>query len=342
MNFQKNVLILKQTAQGYSVNSKPISGIFRLEQESGVHTLFLTTINVCPAPSGEYALYFCDGQKKLHRFSLGNYPTAFNTVLSFTPETERGFSVGLCYESEGVPLLFAYSESGNPSADLTELKRMISARAYKTKKDEQQKPEPVTPKITEPEEFTKDCDFGYDDEAVATENYYAIDEDINKKLKLLEKKDERFQPENGVRDNASEKDESQEQKDVVGFATENGADFSQKYSEFNPYYEHAKKELEELFDKFPKDLALTKLFPDSTFVRINYSSNKYYVVGVIKEDKKEKYICYGVPSPYSEQEPEALQGFCSFIPLSIFEMKGDGYFMMFQDAVTGECIKKNQ
>lgn len=342
MNYQKNVLILKQTAEGYSVGAKPVSGIFRLERESGVHTLFLTMINVRPALSGEYALYFCDCQKKLHRFSLSEYPTAFNTVLSFAPEIEQGFSVGVCYESDGVPLLFAYSENGKPSADLTELKRMISARAYKTKKDEQQKSEFTAPTVTETEEFKNDCSVQYDDEAVATENYYTIDEDINKKLEILENRDERFQLENGVRDNAGTEKESQKQEDFVGFTAENGTDFSEKYSEFNPYYEHARKELEELFSKFPIDLGLTKLFPDSTFVRINYSSDKYYVVGVIKEDKKEKYICYGVPSPYSEKAPKELEGFCSFIPLSIFEMKGDGYFMMFQDAVTGECIKKNQ
>ena len=82
-----------------------------------------------------------------------------------------------------------------------------------------------------------------------------------------------------------------------------------------------------------------KLFPDSVFVRINYSSEKYYVVGVIKEKNTEKYVCYGVPAAYSETPPKELDGYCSFIPVSIFDMKGDGFWMMFQDATTGECIK---
>ena len=46
-----------------------------------------------------------------------------------------------------------------------------------------------------------------------------------------------------------------------------------------------------------------------------------------------------MPSVYSETPPKELDGYCSFIPLSVFDMKGDGFWMMFQDAVTGECIK---
>ena len=70
------------------------------------------------------------------------------------------------------------------------------------------------------------------------------------------------------------------------------------------------------------------------------NSNAKRIVGLVKEGGKEKYICYGVPAVYSKEPPKELKGFCSFIPLSVFDMKGDGYWMMFQDAVTGECIKK--
>ena len=102
------------------------------------------------------------------------------------------------------------------------------------------------------------------------------------------------------------------------------------------------EELEQMLNKFPREDALLSVFPDSSWVRINYSDDKYYVVGVVKEMGREKYICYGVPSEYSENPPEELKGFCSFIPLSVFSVKGDGYFMMFQDAVTGECIKMKE
>ena len=76
-------------------------------------------------------------------------------------------------------------------------------------------------------------------------------------------------------------------------------------------------------------------------MKINYSQSGYYVVGVINENKTPKYICYGVPAVYSKTPPKELDGFCTFIPLSIFSLDGDGFWMMFQDAVTGECIKKS-
>ena len=86
---------------------------------------------------------------------------------------------------------------------------------------------------------------------------------------------------------------------------------------------------------------MENIFKDSRFAKIAYSENKYYVVGVIKENDMEKYICYGIPDKFSEHAPKELEGYCSFIPLSVFELDGNGYWMMFQDACTGECLKKH-
>ena len=338
MDYSKNVLILKQTVSGYSSGGKFLSGIFRLEQESGVYTAYLTTINAKFNDSGEYALYFLD-DKDMYRFSLGNLPTAFNCTLDFCPKIDKGFAVGLVYESDGIPVVVAFSKTDDCKTDFTEFKSLVATRALKTRKSTI-KIEPETPSVTPTESFVQPT-LDFDDEAVATENYYALDREINEKLKILENQDGRVQPEICNNNYQSQDKTAENQEDSLLAQIQDGNDFGKKYSSEFPYYAVAKKELDQLFDKFPIDLSLTKLFPDSTFVRINYSSDKYYVVGVIKENKKEKYICYGVPSPYSEKAPKELEGFCSFIPLSIFEMKGDGYFMMFQDAETGECIKKD-
>jgi hypothetical protein len=338
MNFSKDVLILKQTVTGYSLDGKVLSGIFRLEQESGIYTIFLTTINAKFNNCGEYALYFLV-DTDLYRFCLGSLPTAFNCTLDFCPKLEKGFSVGIAYESDGIPVVVAYSKTENCQTDFTAFKSMVSNRALKQRKsfEKEQSPDVY---VTPTENFSCNS-VQFDDEAVATENYYALDNQINEKLKILENQDGRIQPD--VRnDNHKSQSQQEENQEIDFFAqVQDECSSSQKYSEDFPYYQYAKKDLDEIFEKFPIDLSLTKLFPDSTFVRINYSSDKYYVVGVIKENKKEKYICYGVPSPYSEKAPSELEGFCSFIPLSIFDMQGDGYFMMFQDAITGECIKKN-
>ena len=115
---------------------------------------------------------------------------------------------------------------------------------------------------------------------------------------------------------------------------------SQTYNDEHPYYQSAKDELDNLFRKFPTENSLSSVLPNSKFCRINYSADKYYVVGVVKEKNKEKYICYGVPSNYAEEPPKELKDYCCFLPKSIFNLKGDGFWMMFQDAVTGNCVKK--
>ena len=339
MNYSKNVLILKQTVSGYSLDGKVLSGIFRLEQESGIYTIFLTTINAKFNDSGEYSLFFVDGTKEVYRFSLGSLPTAFNCTLDFCPKIDDGFSVGLVYESSGIPVVVAFSLTSNSKTDFSEFKSLVSNKALKQRKTLTK--ENLDEFYVTPTENFKTPQPVFDDEAVATENYYAIDREINEKLKILEKKDGGLQSTVCDSDNQSQTTAQESKEDDFVCQIQDGNDFGKKYNQDFPYFQTAKKELDELFDKFPIDLGLTKLFPDSTFVRINYSSDKYYVVGVIKENKKEKYICYGVPSPYSEKAPKELDGFCSFIPLSIFDTQGDGYFMMFQDAITGECIKKN-
>ena len=339
MDYSKNVLILKQTVTGYSLDGKTLSGIFRIEQESGVFSIFLTTINAKLNDSGEYALVLVDSQKQVYRFSLGSLPTAFNSTLDFCPNTDPGFAVGLIYESCGIPVVVAFSKTETANTDFTEFKSLVSIKALKQRKT-YVKEDSEDLYVTPSENFhTQKVEF--DDEAVATENYYAIDKEINDKIKILESQDERLQPKISNFDNQCQTTSQENQELDFICQVQDGNDFSQKYNDDFPYYQTAKQELEQLFDKFPIDLSLTKLFPDSTFVRINYSSDKYYVVGVIKENKREKYICYGVPSPYSEKAPKELEGFCSFIPLSIFDTHGEGYFMMFQDAITGECIKKN-
>lgn len=183
----------------------------------------------------------------------------------------------------------------------------------------------------------------YDDEAVATENFYELDESITEKVNLLEAaevaENENIRNKNIGSDCGEQKAAEKDGDDIKMFADETDSVRREEYSRQNPFYLTVKEELDSLFDKFPAEEGLCAIFPDGKFARINYSAEKYYVVGLIRERGEEKYVCYGVPSVYSETPPKELDGYCSFIPLSVFDMKGDGFWMMFQDAVTGECIK---
>lgn len=182
------------------------------------------------------------------------------------------------------------------------------------------------------EQFT-----AYNDEAVATENYYNADEEINQKLTAIkEYYEEHFGSENVIGDSDGEKKESESGEDLNAFQNEE----SDKERKGTTYYQTVKKELEAIFNRYPEEKTLKKAFAGSKWAKVFYTEEKYYVVGVVKEKGKEKYICYGVPSSYSETPPKELAGYCSFVPLSVFDLKGDGYFMMFQDAITGKSVVK--
>ena len=98
-----------------------------------------------------------------------------------------------------------------------------------------------------------------------------------------------------------------------------------------------KDQLQNIFDKFEAYDKLNCIFPQSQWAKVNYSKDMFYVVGVIKENQTEKYICYGVPAQNSKKPPKELDGFCKFIALDNCP-EYIGFWIMFQDAQNGKCI----
>jgi len=111
MAFAKKVVVLKQVTEGYSINDKPLCGICRLETEDEITTAFLSFVGIKATAQGEYSLFIlCDKGNLLH-FSLGNQPRA--VTESFTPavDLEKGFSAGLFFVKNDLPVLIAYRKT---------------------------------------------------------------------------------------------------------------------------------------------------------------------------------------------------------------------------------------
>lgn len=195
------------------------------------------------------------------------------------------------------------------------------------------------PEKNPPDEFLlAGVDRLYDDEAVATENYYSFEKELNTKLDAIKEWDNgRIRLENELSDCDCKEKTQESQADGCSIKDETGS-IGGKGGKQRPYFSTIKKDLDKIFSSYPEENALQSVITDSKFVKINYSENKHYVVGTVKQNGREKYICYGVPAAYSETPPIQLAGYCSFIPLSVFNLKGQGYWMMFQDAVTGKCV----
>lgn len=340
MELKKKILVLKQTEKGFSVGNKNISAILRIEAESGVTSVFLSVINLLATAVGEYRLFFCDSEKKLFVFPLGKRPASFEEVFIKNPNIDGQVEVGIVFISNDLPSLVAFAtECQEPSAML-DFKKAVAEKCLAERKAR-------LAELTEKTVCEKNAlldkrtETIYNDEAVATENYYELDRDINEKIEIISEKENDFLRNKNACSDSVRKEKTQEsEKDAHCVKDEKIVDRSESLFGKAPYYLTAKRELEAIFEKFPEEESLTSLFPKSRWAKINYSDTKYYAVGIVYEKETVRYICYGIPSVYSATEPEELKGYCSFVPLSVFDMKGKGYWMMFQDAITGECVKK--
>ena len=338
MEYAKSVIVFRQVREGFSPFSKSVGGIVRIESDGGVNRLFLSVINAKTLERGEYFLYLLDSRKKLFTYSLGVRASSMNKVIE-NSSFEGGFACGLVFVESDIPELVAFSMTENFDTNLCDFKKIVAGECLRRKTSYEKE------KIKcECKEIEKKPTPPYDDEAVATENYFDFGYEKGVFQDLKEKDDGFISNENGESLNSVKEEKVEnEEYDLFEQLSASTFDFQNdktSYSRDNPYYDTAKEELENIFAKFPEENSLLKLFPLSRFARINYSLDKFYVVGVIKEDNLPKYICYGVPGAYSETPPKELDGYCTFIPLSVFDIMGDGFWMMFQDAITGECILK--
>ena len=110
----------------------------------------------------------------------------------------------------------------------------------------------------------------------------------------------------------------------------------------NNFLNEIGEQLDFLFEKYPEEELLSKIFPNSKWAKVDYESNgEYYVVGIIYENDKAKYVCYGIPGIWSESAPDDLKGFTKWVPLDTDKPKEYGYWISYQDAESGDNIEIN-
>lgn len=329
MGLTKKVLILKQATEGFSISDRAVSGIARFETDCGITSFHLSLINLSVADGGNYYIAIHTPSSPLLLLDLGLRPLTFNKTLeNFNHQSP--VSVALCFIHEDIPSVIAFATDGG--IPLVEFRKLLAEKCLenRTLRNKNVYQKQSTPK-------------NYDDEAIATDNYYDNDLTFSDKLKLIERIDNEFVRNADATSNCtSEKETGKEQTESSVLQNEKLSDSVKTDERKGAYYLRKKDRLDNLFSSHPPFNELSKVIPESEWVKLNYDNDKYYVVGLIKEKGKEKYICYGVPAKFSPYPPRELAGFCSFIPLSVFDLKGNGFWMIFQDAISGKCVKFNQ
>ncbi len=106
------------------------------------------------------------------------------------------------------------------------------------------------------------------------------------------------------------------------------------------FYEEIKSQIDKLFASSPTEQYLQELIPNSKWVKVEFDKGgDYYVLGLLYDDDKLKYICYGVPGIYQKTPPKQLSGYPIWFPLDRGNNEGFGYWLTYQDADSGESIK---
>ncbi len=369
MNYVKKMCILRQIKQGFSGDGKALSGLIKIEQYGKNLAVEVSIINFAPLTTGEYYCLLSDGKGGTEMLSLRG-KSMFN-ILSDVDIT-GGFCAVVCYvKNDVVPI--AYGINGNGSYDWrtilnatlppvfpkntpafraepttpskTNADDYIAAAPPKFAQNPQKdrgrvatnenpahnRPNPP-PEIAEPTPPPDAAREGYDDEKIVTENYY--------------------QEQKREQDNFSENSENAYAKSAMEADTQTGtalAEDGDAKSLLHPfktdgdgYFLSVKNELDELFEKYPKDDTLSNAFSCSEWVRIKGTEKEpQYLVGVLYDNGQAKYICYALAATDRSSPPCEIKDVCSFVPVSAL-LDGVGFFVIFQSANTGECVHPEQ
>lgn len=329
MNYVKKMCILRQIKQGFSGDGKTLSGLIKVEQYGKNLAVEVSIINFAPLVSGEYYCLLSDGKGKTEMLSLRG-KSIFNLLTDL--DVSGGFCGVVCYvKNEVVPI--AYGINGNGSYDWRAILNKVMPPVFPKKQ------ETIDTAITKTEKNeptmyeTKEKSSVYDDEKVADENYY--EEDTN----------ERNKPTKNA-ENATLETTSQTEREEVGVDSSKDVDAPSVRTAFNEnpdgYYLSIKREVDELFSRYPRDNTLAKAFEHSEWVRVRGTTNNpQYLVGAMYEDGKVRYLCYALAAEDKNNPPDEIKNVCTFVPTSPF-VDAQGFFVIFQSAATGECVKPSR
>lgn len=310
MNYIRKMCILRQLKQGFSEDGKALSGLIKAEQYGQNLSIEVSVINFAPLKKGEYYCLIADSFDKCELLALRG-KNVFNIVS--TLNIEDGFcGIILFVQNEVVPL--AYGVNGNRVYDFNKLVKSVAETGNK--------------EIAFSSDLSEKTYFKpYDDETVATENYYSGENDEQIEL-YQNSQNERTsdEPENG-QTQYGEGAPTHDYSENLRNKTENGSD---------EYYRSVKTEIDRLFDAYPKDTSLSELYPSSQWVRVD-KNGSHYLIGVLYKDAKAEYILYAFPCKKGDAPPEEIKDVSVFVPKN--PASDDGYFVIFQSSKTGECVK---
>ncbi len=291
MDFFKRIVILKNFGK-----DERIKGSAKITVDNGEIKANFELINALNLPFNKMTAIICINDDVFYK--TVNNATLFSAEFLCSYKSVNGVSVLVVSEDE---FLLLYGESGSTLKTFNDLLFL-----YKNKG-----------------ETNKTCDISsqYDDEKIATENYYEAEFSNG----LFTKND-------GITTDAcGEKTTKKIANEILQNET---CDCECKIAEF---YIKNQTAILKVMSTNTAFTGYNEIIPESQFVKVDYGNQKHYIFGIIKELNNPKYVCYGVPGVYNEP-PSSFKENGKFIPLETNEPIKSGYYIIFQSAINGKIL----
>jgi hypothetical protein len=325
MNYIKKMCILRQVKQGFSDDGKALSGLVKIEQYGKNTAIEVSVINFAPLVSGEYYCVIADEFQRTEMLPLRG-KSLFNILSDL--DISKGFCAVICFVKNEISPI-AYGINGNGEYDWKKILNATLPPSFFKKEETSEQHESAKAQDFSLEKDENNGNF-YNDEFLATDNYFKEQEN---EQSAIPKDSENANLENSMEEKLQAKgdvfDKNEDaQKLLHPFTTDTDG-----------YYLSVKREIDELFEKYPRDESLSGAFSYSEWVRLKgEKQTPLYLVGVVYDNGKARYICYALAAKKNDPPPKEIESVCSFVPCSPFQEE-KGFFVIFQSAATGECIK---
>lgn len=321
--YTKNIAVIKQLKEGFSSDGGPLTGLVRAEKYGANLKIEVTFINFAPLSEGRYVTAITDGNATL---------IVENGLFEGTSalETGAGFAALICYVNGQVSPV-ASAVSGNFNGAALTLKQEVE-RQENVLQEKSGKPAAT-------DGATENAYGAYEDEAIAEVNYFEFAETYEGGGIVCENPQEEEIGRKTVQNEETAGSFKKGKSGVTPDISRGEACFAAN----NPlasgdFYSRMKNEIEGILNAYPREENLERLIEGSSFVKISYGDGLYYVFGVIRDEGKPRYICYGVPTQTNDAPPESMAGMATFLPAYLYGGK-EGYWVMYQDAGTGASLK---
>ena len=361
MAFIKKIIILNEVTKGYG--KAELRGLATVEKSGNQAVCRLTVFNLSDIRLGRFVFGVKCRNLRLQKFELTQ--TSQNFPLDGETDVDGPISCILVYKytDRAVPLMWGSTDGkrifeGNMTDGFMEGAAHAApppAAPDNTYRKEEKREEPEKKEETAVNVGTAAAGTAaaeYQDYAVAAENFYPADYGDGRGDVVPDPGSytachgdtvpDSTRRETCPHDPAAGRTVSEQWTAVSGQLKGNSSqvtDHSPLTAETGRFYAAIKSQLDELFESYPKEEYLCSKLTGTDWVKVDYDNDgRYYTVGIITEESKVKYICYGVPGKYAKMPPPELKGFCQWLPFDMEKPDGEGYWMMYQDAENGKSV----